>query len=154
VLFTLAAGIDMVHVPYRGIAQAAPDLVSGQVHMTFNALGPLDSFLQAGTVKLLANSGPQRLPAYAAVPTIAESMPGFDAIGWYGFFTTSGTPQPIVQRLNAEVMKAVRDQEISDRIVKLGLVPAPQTLVVARQFVDREAEKWGRAVKVSGATAE
>jgi tripartite-type tricarboxylate transporter receptor subunit TctC len=156
VLFTLAAGIDMVHIPYKGIQQAAPDLASGQVHLTFNALGPLDSFLEAGTLKLLANSGPSPtpLPAYAKVPTISQTLPGFEALGWYGFFTAAGAPREAVARLNAEIVKAVREPEIWDRIVKLGLVPAPQSLAEARQFVDKEAEKWGRAVKASGAVAE
>lgn len=108
VLLSLAAGIQVTHVPYKGIQQAAPDLVSGQVHFTFNAIGPLAPFLQGGKIKLIATSGPKRLPAYPDLPTLAETgLPGFDAAGWYGFFATAGTPREVLQRLNGEL--AVND---------------------------------------------
>ena len=154
VLFTSAAGLQMTHVPYKGIQQAAPDLVSGQVHLTFNAIGPLNGFLQTGKIKLLANSGPRRLRAFPDVPTIAESLPGFDAGGWYGYFGTAGTPRDVLQRLNTELVAVVKNPEIVDRIEKMALFATPQTLDEAAKFVAEEAEKWSRAVKVSGATAE
>ena len=155
VLFTLAAGVQMTHVPYKGIQQVAPDLVSGSVHLTFNALGPLAQFVQSGRVKMLATTGARRIPALPEVPTVAESgLPGFEAGGWYGFFTTAGTPREVLQRLNDAIVGAVSDREISERIEKMGLVPTPQTLEEATRFVAAEAEKWGRAVAASGATAE
>lgn len=154
VLFTSAAGLQMAHVPYKGIQQAAPDLVSGQVHLTFNAIGPLAGFLQTGKIKLLANSGPRRLRAFPDVPTIAESVPGFDAGGWYGYFGTAGTPRDVLQRLNTELVAVVKNPEMVDRIEKMALFATPQTLDEAAKFVAEEAEKWSRAVKVSGATAE
>ena len=154
VLFASAAGLQMTHVPYKGIQQAAPDLVSGQVHLTFNAIGPLAGFLQTGKIKLLANSGPRRLRAFPDVPTIAESVPGFDAGGWYGYFGTAGTPRDVLQRLNTELVAVVKHPEIVDRIEKMALFATPQTLDEAAKFVAEEAEKWSRAVKVSGATAE
>jgi tripartite-type tricarboxylate transporter receptor subunit TctC len=155
VLFTLAAGVQMTHVPYKGIQQVAPDLVAGSVHLTLNALGPLAQFVQSGRVKMLATTGARRIPALADVPTIAESgLPGFEALGWYGFFTTAGTPRDVLQRLNAELVKALNDRELAERIEKMGLVPAPQSLDEAARFVAAEAEKWGRAVAASGATAE
>ena len=155
VLFTLAAGVQMTHVPYKGIQQVAPDLVAGSVHLTFNALGPLAQFVQSGRVKMLATTGARRIPALPEVPTVAESgLPGFEAGGWYGFFTTAGTPREVLQRLNESIVGAVNDREISERIEKMGLVPTPQTLEDAARFVAAEAEKWGRAVAASGATAE
>jgi len=155
VLFTLAAGIQMTHVPYKGIQQIAPDLVAGSVHLTFNALGPLAQFVQSGRVKMLATTSARRIPSLPDVPTVAESgLPGFEAGGWYGFFTTAGTPRDALQKLNASIAAAVGDPEISQRIEKMGLVPAPQTLDEASRFVAAEAEKWGRAVAASGATAE
>ena len=154
VLFASAAGLQMTHVPYKGIQQAAPDLVSGQVHLTFNAIGPLAGFLQTGKIKLLANSGPRRLRAFPDVPTIAESVPGFDAGGWYGYFGTAGMPRDVLQRLNTELVAVVKHPEIVDRIEKMALFATPQTLDEAAKFVAEEAEKWSRAVKVSGATAE
>jgi tripartite-type tricarboxylate transporter receptor subunit TctC len=155
VLFTLAAGVQMTHVPYKGIQQVAPDLVSGSVHLTFNALGPLAQFVQSGRVKMLATTGARRIPALADVPTVAESgLPGFEAGGWYGFFTTAGTPRDMLQKLNGAIVAAVGEREISERIEKMALVPAPQTLEEAARFVAAEAEKWSRAIAASGATAE
>jgi len=155
VLFTLAAGVQMTHVPYKGIQQVAPDLVSGSVHLTFNAYGPLAQFVQSGRVKMLATTAARRLPQLPELPTIAESgVPGFEATGWYGFFGTTGTPSDVLQKLNASIVAAVKDPEINERIEKMGLVPAPQTLDEAARFVAAEAQKWGRAVVASGATAE
>ncbi len=155
VLFTLAAGLEMTHVPYKGIQQAAPDLVAGDVHVTFNALGPLAQFVQSGRVKILATSGPKRSNALPEVPTVAESgLPGFEALGWYGFFATAGTPREALQRLNGDIVKALNTPELADRIEKLNLVPAPQTLEEASRFVAAETEKWGRAVRASGASAD
>jgi tripartite-type tricarboxylate transporter receptor subunit TctC len=155
VLFTLAAGVQMTHVPYKGIQQVAPDLVAGSVHLTFNALGPLAQFVQSGRVKMLATTGARRIPALADLPTVAESgLPGFEAAGWYGFFTTAGTPRDVLQKLNGAIVAAVGEREISERIEKMALVPAPQTLEEASRFVAAEAEKWGRAVAASGATAD
>jgi tripartite-type tricarboxylate transporter receptor subunit TctC len=155
VLFTLAAGVEMTHIPYKGIQQAAPELVSGDVHLTFNALGPLTQFVQSGKIKMLATTAPRRIAALPEVPTVAESgLAGFEAAGWYGFFATAGTPRDILQKLNAEIVKAVSAPELSERIEKLGLVPAPQSLDEAARFVAAEAVKWSGAVRASGATAE
>jgi len=155
VLFTLAAGVQMTHVPYKGIQQIAPDLVSGSVHLTFNALGPLAQFVQSGRVKMLATTAAHRIPQLPDLPTIAESgVPGFEATGWYGFFTTAGVPRDILEKLNTSISAAVSDRDINERIEKMGLVPAPQTLEEASRFVAAEAGKWSRAVAASGATAE
>lgn len=155
VLFTLAAGVQMTHVPYKGIQQIAPDLVSGSVHLTFNALGPLAQFVQGGRVKMLATTAARRIPQLPDVPTVAESgVPGFEASGWYGFFTTAGAPREVLQKLNGSIVAALNDREISERVEKMGLVPSPQSLDEAARFMASEAEKWGRAVSASGATAE
>ncbi|MSQ70125.1 MAG: tripartite tricarboxylate transporter substrate binding protein [Betaproteobacteria bacterium] len=155
VLLALAAGIDMTHVPYKGIQGIAPDMVSGQVHLVFNAFGPLNGFVQSGKVKLIGVSSAKRVAAYPDVPSLAESgLPGFDAGGWYAFFLPAATPRDIVVRLNAEVVKAFGQRDVYDRIDKTGLQPSPQSLDEAAQFVRREAEKWGKAVRASGAVAE
>ena len=155
VLFALAAGIEMTHVPYKGIQSIAPDLVSGQVHMVFNAFGPLNAFVQSGKVKLIGVSSAKRVPQYPEVPSLSESgLPGFDAGGWYALFAPAATPREVVVRLNSEVVKAFGQKEVYDRVEKTGLQPSPQSLDEATQFVRREAEKWGRAVRASGAVAE
>jgi len=155
VLFTLAAGLEMSHVPYKGIQQAAPELVSGDVHLTFNALGPLAQFVQSGRIKMLAVSGAKRSPQLPDVPTLSEAgLPGFEAYGWYGLFTTAGTPRGILQKLNAEIVRAVSAPDLNERIQGMNLVPAPQSLDEAAKFIAAEGVKWGRAVVVSNATAE
>lgn len=154
-LFALAAGIEMTHVPYKGIQAIAPDLVSGQVHMVFNAFGPLNAFVQSGKVKLIGVSSAKRVPQYPEVPSLSESgLPGFDAGGWYALFAPAATPREIVTRLNSEIVKAFGQKDVYDRVEKTGLQPSPQSLDEATQFVRREAEKWGRAVRASGAVAE
>ncbi len=155
VLFTLAAGVDMTHVPYKGIQQVAPDLVSGDVHLTFNAYGPLAQFVQGGRVKMLATTAPRRIPSLPELPTVAESgLPGFEASGWYGFFTTAGTPRPVLEKLNAEIVRALSSPDLNAKIEGMGLVPSPQSLDEAARFVAAEAKKWSRAVKASGASAD
>ena len=154
VLFTLAAGVEMSHVPYKGIQQAAPELVSGDVHLTFNALGPLAQFVQSGRIRMIATSAPQRIKALPELPTIAETLPGFEAAGWYGFFAAAGTPRPVLERLNAEIVRALGAPDLGSRIEGLGLVPAPQSLDEAERFLAAEAVKWTRAVRASGASAD
>ena len=155
VLFTLAANVDMTHVPYKGIQQVAPDLVSGEVHLTFNAYGPLAQFVQGGRVKMLATTAPRRIPSLPDLPTIAESgLPGFEAAGWYGFFTTAGTPRPVLEKLNAEIVRALTSPDLNAKIESMGLVPSPQSLDEAARFVAAEAKKWSGAVKASGASAD
>ena len=155
VLFALAAGIDLQHIPYKGIQAIVPDLVSGEVQLVFNAFGPLNTFVQSGKVKLLAVTAPARLAQFPEVPTIAEAgVPGFDAAGWYILFAPAGTPRDVLERLNRELGKAIAHRETFERIEKVGMRPIAQSLDEAAQFFARETEKWGRAVKASGATAD
>jgi tripartite-type tricarboxylate transporter receptor subunit TctC len=154
VLFTLAAGLDMQHVPYKGIQQIAPDMVSGEVHLTFNAYGPLAQFVQGGRIKMVGTSGLKRMKQLPEVPAFAEALPGFEASGWYGFFTTAGTPRPVLEKLNAEIFRAVSSPDLFAKIEGMALVPTPQSLDEAARFVAVEAEKWTRAIKASGASAD
>jgi tripartite-type tricarboxylate transporter receptor subunit TctC len=155
VLFATGAGLQMTHVPYKGIQAIAPDIVSGEVHLVFNAFGPLNPFVQAGKVKLLAVTSAERLPQYQEVPSLAESaLPGFDATGWYILYAPAATPRVILERLNAELRRAVADRETAERIEKTGMRAHSQTLDEAARFMTAETEKWGRAVRASGAIAE
>ena len=155
VLFALAAGLEMTHVPYKGIQPALPDLVSGDVHLTFNAFGPLNAFVQSGKIRMLGTTAPTRMSQFPDLPTLAEAgVPGFDAAGWYVLFAPAGTPREALQRLNAELARAIADREIFERIEKVGMRPIAMSLGEAAQFFARETEKWGRAVRASGASAE
>lgn len=123
--------------------------------MVFNDFGSLNAFVQGGKVKLIGVSSAKRVPQYPDVPSLAESgLPGFDAGGWYARFAPAATPRDILVRLNGEVVKVFAQREVYDRVEKTGLQPSPQSLDEAAQFVRREAEMWGRAVRASGAVAE
>jgi tripartite-type tricarboxylate transporter receptor subunit TctC len=104
---------------------------------------------------MLATTAPRRIPSLPDLPTIAESgLPGFEAAGWYGFFTTAGTPRPVLEKLNAEIVRALSSPDLSAKIEGMGLVPSPQSLDEAARFVAAEAKKWSGAVKASGASAD
>jgi len=154
VLFNLAAGLDVQHVPYKGISFALADMVQGQVHYVFNALGPAAAFLSSGEVKLIAVTSARRLQEYPDLPTVGETIPGFDAGGWYGYFAPSSMPQDVRQKLNKAIVDAVKSPEIQDRILKMALFPHPQSLDEAKKHLETETAKWTTAVKASGTTAD
>ena len=154
VLFTLAAGVNMSHVPYKGIQQAAPELVSGDVHLTFNAYGPLAQFVQSGKIKMLATTAPQRIKALPDLPTVAESLPGFKLPGRHGLLRARRHPA-------ARAREAERGDRESGELARPERAhreslpgAALQSLDEAARFVAAEAVKWTRAVKASGASAD
>ena len=154
-LFTSAAGIEMTHVPYKAIQTAVPDLVSGSVHMVFNAYPPLAPLLQDNRLKLLGFASQKRLSGLPDIPTLSETgLPGFEAGGWYIVAVPAATPRDIQQLLNNEFVRALNLPEVSATLVKLGLEPLALGLDETQRFFAKEVEKWGRAVKASGATEE
>jgi tripartite-type tricarboxylate transporter receptor subunit TctC len=151
VLLGLMGGAEFTHVPYKGFGQALPDLVSGQVHFSLNGIGVADGFLKTGQVKMLGFTSLERMKAYPDVPTVAETVPGYEVLGWYGFAAPAGTPPAIVERLNAEVVKVTSTPDFAAALEKRGLVAQTFNLAQTREFFGRETERWGRAVKASGA---
>lgn len=154
VLFAEAAKIDVQHVPYKGMAQILPDLVQNQVQFTFNAIGPAAQFMATGEVKLIATSYDKRIPQYPEIPAIAETVNGFSALGWYGYQAPASLPREAQEKLNKVLADIIKSAEISERILKLGLIPDAQTLPEAMAFLRSETAKWGRAVKTSGASVD
>ena len=151
-LFKTRAGIDIVHVPYRGGAPAMTDLIGGQVQLMIEVMPNAWPMAQAGRVRGLAVSTPQRFPGTPEVPTIAESgLPGFEASAWDGIFVPAGTPQAIVERLNAAIHQALADPDLIAALRARGAVPVPGTPASFAQFITRSAETWGQAVRASGA---
>jgi|SRR5882672_262130 len=151
VLLGLMGSAEFTHVPYKGFGQALPDLASGQVHFSLNGIGAADAFLKSGQVRMLGFTSLERMKAYPDVPTVAESVPGYEVLGWYGFAAPAGTPRAIVERLNAEAAKASGAPDLAAQLEKRGLIPQTFNLLQAREFFSRETERWGRAVKASGA---
>jgi tripartite-type tricarboxylate transporter receptor subunit TctC len=151
VLLGLVGGAEFTHVPYKGFGQALPDLASGQVHFSLNAIGVADAFLKTGQVRMLGFTSLQRMKGYPDVPTVSESVPGYELLGWYGFSAPPGTPRAVVERLNAEFAKVMRMQDLAEQVEKRGLIPQTYSIEEARGFFAREVERWGTAVKASGA---
>ena len=155
VMFSTAAGIEMTHVPYKAIQSAVADLVTGSVHVVFNAYPPLAPLLQDKKLKLLGFASARRLTAWPSIPTLAETgLPGFEAGGWYVVSVPAGTPREIQRRLNAEFVQALRQPDLAAAVVKLGWEPLTLGLEESQAYFAREVDKWGRAVRASGATAE
>jgi len=155
-LFKTQAGIDIVHIPYRGGALAMTDLIGGQVDMMIEVMPNASPQVAAGRVRGLAVSTAKRFPGAPDVPTIAESgLPGFETSAWDGVFVPAGTPQPIVQRLNAALRQALEDPELAAALLARGAQPAISTTPESfARFIATSAERWGQAVRASGAKVD
>jgi tripartite-type tricarboxylate transporter receptor subunit TctC len=151
-LFKTQAGIDIVHVPYRGGALAMTDLIGGQVQMMIEVMPNAYPQAREGRVRALAVSTARRFPGAPEYPTIAESgLPGFEASAWDGIFLPAGTPAPIVERLNAAIHRALEDPELVAALRQAGAQPAPTTPEAFAQFIATSSERWAAAVRSSGA---
>ena len=151
-LFKTQAGIDIVHVPYRGGALAMTDLIGGQVQMMIEVMPNAYPMARSAKVRGLAVSTAQRVPGASEYPTIAESgLPGFEASAWDGILAPAGTPRPIVDRLNAAIRQALQDPAIVEALRALGAQPVPSTPEEFARHIATSIEKWGIAVQASGA---
>jgi tripartite-type tricarboxylate transporter receptor subunit TctC len=149
------AGIDLVHVPYKGGAPATTDLISGQVSLLFNSIPSVLQHMRSGRVKALAVGSATRSPAIPEIPTVAESaVPGFEYETWYGLLAAAGTPRPIVMRLNEAVVKALRVKELEQQLRTQGSDPRPSTPEELAKFMRIEHSRWERVVKVTGLAAQ
>jgi tripartite-type tricarboxylate transporter receptor subunit TctC len=147
-LLNLQAGIDLVHVPYRGCAPAMADAVAGQVPIFFTVLGNAAAFERNGKVRLLGVATSQRLPSRPDLPTIAESgFPDYNAYPWFGMLAPAGTPQEIVTRLASEITSAVPISEVSERIRGFALEPTPLGPDGLAELMKSDYEKWRRVVR-------
>ena len=153
-LFKAMSGIDMTHIAYKGTSPAFADLISGQVSLIFdNMVLPLQN-VKSGKLKALAVTGKSRSPLAPDVPTVAESIPGFESGIWHGVLTTGGTPKPIVDRLAAEVNKALTAPDLRENFIKQGLDPVGTTPEQFDQFIRAEMAKWSKIIKDVGIKAE
>jgi tripartite-type tricarboxylate transporter receptor subunit TctC len=150
-LFKLMAGVDIVHIPYKGNAQALNDVVGGQVDLILSALPPALPLAKAGKVRLLGIAMPERLRSMPDLPTVAEQgLPGYEMSTWYGVFAPAGSPNEAVERLGAELRRAVADPKVRELILAQGIEPVSSTPAEFRAFVNAELEKWARVVKAAG----
>lgn len=145
------AGIDIVHVPYRGAAAAATDVVAGQVPMTFGSLAGLMPFVRSGQLRALGACTEKRTQLAPDLPTLAETIPGLHANAWYGLFVPAGTPKEIIGKLNTEIIKLMDNPEMRERLVGLGVESAPGTPDQLATLLRDDLVRWAKIVKDSGA---
>jgi tripartite-type tricarboxylate transporter receptor subunit TctC len=153
-LFKAMTGINMVHVPYRGSAIAFPDIISNKVQLIFDNLPSALEQSRSGTVRALGVTSPQRWPGVPDIPAIAETVPGFESVGFYGISAPKGTPPEIVDILNKAVGEALKDPKVVERLTSMGGIPKPMTPAEFGKLVADETEKWRKVVEFSGASVE
>jgi tripartite-type tricarboxylate transporter receptor subunit TctC len=149
-----AADIKLVHVPYRGAAAAATDVVGGQVPLSVQSMPSSIGFIRAGKLKVLGVVNERRLPALPDAPTIGETIKGFGATPWYGMFVPAGTPKEIVRLLQDEVAKALDSAEARDKLAVVGCEPYKGTAEQLAALVKDDLVRWSRIVKESGAKVD
>ncbi len=151
-LFKYMTGTDILHIPYKGGAQAINDLIAGHVHLMFESLNSISSTAKGGKVRALGVSGPRRSPAFPELPTIAEAgVPGYDAGTWSGVIAPAGVPRPIVDKLNAAINRAIATPAFKERFGKIGDEPAGGSPEEFAATIAKDSAKWADVVKRSGA---
>jgi tripartite-type tricarboxylate transporter receptor subunit TctC len=153
-LFKIMTGVEMLHVPYRGGAPALVDLLGGQVQVMFSPLPESLATIKAGKVRALAMTTATRSEALPEVPSVADSVAGFEASTWQGIGAPKGTPPEIVDRLNKEINAALADPKIKGHLADLGSIPMPMTTAEFEKLIATETEKWGKVVRTANIKPE
>ena len=154
-LIKRAAGVDMVHVPYKGTGALMPDFLSGRIQMMFENVAIMTPHIRKGTARPLAVSSTKRTSLMPDVPTVAESgVPGFEVLGWFVLFAPAGTPPGVIKLLNGEVNKMIQRPDFVQRFAVLGAEPITSTPEQAGAFVRAEQEKWGKVIRDIGLKVE
>jgi tripartite-type tricarboxylate transporter receptor subunit TctC len=150
-LFKSLAQIDMVHVPYKGSGPGVIDLVAGQVQVMFANLTSAITQIKAGKLRALATTGPQRAQAMPDIPTVMESgLKGYSVTSWYGFVAPAHTPQSLITKMNAEVVKVLNQPDLKERLATDGAEPAPTTPAAFAALIKEEVAKWAKVIKSAG----
>jgi tripartite-type tricarboxylate transporter receptor subunit TctC len=147
-----AAGVQLVHVAYKGPGPAVIDLLSGRIQVVIEQLYPVAQHIQSGKIRALAVADVKRHPQLPDLPTAAEAgLPGYEVVAWMGLVAPRGTPPDVVRRLNTELLKALQTKEVRDGLFNQGLQPAGNSPEEFSAFIVSEGARWSRAVKTSGA---
>ena len=150
-LFKSMAGVDMVHVPYKGAGPALVDLMGGHVPIMFDNLPPSLEHIRAGSLRGLGVTTKERVPSIPELPAIAETLPGYETYSWNAFFAPADTPEPIIRKLNEAALAAVKDPEVTAKLKDLSATPVGSTPEELAAHVKAELAKWAPIVKASGA---
>lgn len=142
-LFQKEAGVELLHVPYKGTGAAVTDLVSGRIDIMFAPPQTVEPLVKAGKLTALATTGTTRSPLFPNLPTASESgLPGYEAVGWFGLLAPAHTPEAIVQKLNAAVVEILKSPDVRERLAKLGAEPHPMTPDQYARFITTDLKKW------------
>ena len=153
-LFKMMTGIKMTHVPYKGSAPMLTDLLAGQVQVTFDNLPSSIGHIRAGKLRALAVTTAQRSPELPDVPTVAETVPGYEAVAFFGFGVPHGTPKEIVDKLNKEINLGIQDVGVQSKLRDLGGIPVPGTPEAFGMFLAAETAKWAKVVHSANLSIE
>ncbi len=154
-IFNNLTGTSIVHVPYKGSGPAMAGLLGGEIQMIFEGLGSAASYITAGQIRALAVTSPQRSPSFPNIPTMAEAgVPGFESMSWYGMWAPAGTPTEILQRMHAEINKALASPEIKEAWFRQGAVAGGEPAAQFAKFIRDETEKWGKQVRAAKITID
>jgi tripartite-type tricarboxylate transporter receptor subunit TctC len=154
VLFNRMTNTSMLHVPYKGVGQAVADTVAREVHMTYGVLTAVHSMVQAGRVRALGVTTRKRAALLPDVPTIAETVPGYENFGWYSIVAPTGTPQDILAKVNAEVVKAIKDPVMNDQLKGLGIEVAGTSRAELDAFRADQTKRISELVKAAGVSLQ
>ena len=152
-LFKMMAGVDLVHVPYRGAGPALADLLGGQVQVTLGSIASIE-YVRAGKLRALAVTTATRSEVLPDLPSVGEFVPGYEASGWYGIGARTGTPAEIVDKVNKEVNAALDDPKMKARLAELGGVALPGSPADFGKLIAAETEKWAKVIKFAGVKPE
>ena len=150
-LFKFMTGCDMVHVPYKGAGPALVDLIGGQVHVLFDNLPSSIGHIRGGRLRALGVTSEGREPSLPGVPTVGETVPGYEATAWFGVGMPKGTPREIINKVNAEINRALADPKMRERLAELGGKPIAGTPEDFGRVIAAETAKWEKVVTASGA---
>jgi tripartite-type tricarboxylate transporter receptor subunit TctC len=154
-LFKYMAGVDVLHIPYKGTNDFIPDLLSGRVPISFSSPLVMQAHVKAGRLKALAMTSLKRAPGWTDVPTINEAcVKGYEMDAWYAILVPSGTPPPLVERLNKAIAQALHANDLQEKLAGLGMGAVASSSVDAAKYIDNERQKWGKVVKAANIRAD
>jgi len=153
-LFKSMAGVDLLHVPYKGTGQAVTDLVAGHVNLMFAPAQTVMPYVREGRLKALAITGARRSETLPDLPTVAESgLPGYEAVGWFGLLAPAATPRATVAKISADANRVLAEREVREKMLGLGADPSGDTPEEFARFIRDDQAKWGKLMKEAGITA-
>ena len=153
-LFNSMAGVKMVHIPYKGSNQSVTDVIGGQVQLTFDSLALGLPYVKAGKLRAVATLGPKRISQLPDVPSVSETLPGYEVTNWFGMVVPAATPRDIIARLYGEILKVLRLPEVRNSLIAQGTEPVGSSPEEFRAFMKSEAAKWARVIKEANIRAD